>query len=250
MEIADLAIAAAAALLAGAVNALAGGGTLLSFPALLLLGVPAVAANVTNTVALCPGYLGGTFAQRRDLVGQRRRLLLLLPAAALGGVAGGGLLLATDEALFRALVPWLILVATGLLAAQGLVRRLVARHVATGRDVGAGAVAAVFFAGVYGGYFGAGLGILMLAVLGLVVDDDLVRVNALKQAISVATNVTAAVFFLFSGQVVWAAAGVMMLGALAGGHLGGSLASRLKPVVLRAVVVAIGLAVATVYFAR
>jgi uncharacterized membrane protein YfcA len=250
MDLIDLAVATVAALLAGAVNALAGGGTLISFPALTLVGVPAVAANVTNTVALCPGYLGGTFAQRRDLAGQGRRLRVLLPAAALGGVAGGALLLLTSEKLFRALVPWLILTATALLGAQGPVKRLAARHAASGRDAGPAAAVAVFLAAIYGGYFGAGLGILMLAVLGLVVDDDLVRVNALKQAISVATNTTAALFFVFSGKVVWAAAAGMMAGALVGGHLGGALASRLKPAALRAVVVALGLVVAGVYFAR
>jgi uncharacterized membrane protein YfcA len=250
MEILDLVVATVAALLAGLVNALAGGGTLISFPALTLVGVPAVAANVTNTVALCPGYLGGTFAQRRDLAGQRRRLLLLLPAAALGGLAGGALLLLTSEKLFRTLVPWLILAAAALLAAQGPVKRLAARHVPSGRDVGPAAVVAVFLAAIYGGYFGAGLGILMLAVLGLFVDDDLVRVNALKQAISIATNTTAALFFVFSGRVVWAAAIAMMAGALVGGHVGGALASRMKPAVLRGVVVALGVVVAGVYFAR
>jgi uncharacterized membrane protein YfcA len=246
MDPSALALAAGAALLAGLVNAVAGGGTLISFPALTFLGVPAVAANVTNTVALSPGYLGGTFAQRRDLVGQGRRMRVLLPAGVAGGLTGGALLLLTSEKVFRTLVPWLILGACALLALQGPVRRLVGRR--GPERVGAGAALAVFVASVYGGYFGAGLGILQLAILGLLVDDDLVRINALKQSLSFVVNVTAALFFVFSGRVVWSAALVMAAGALVGGHLGGALTSRLKPAVLRAVVVALGVAVAGIYF--
>jgi len=248
----DLLLAGLAAVAAGAVNALAGGGTLITFPALIALGIPAVAANVTNTVALCPGYIGGTLAQRQDLRGQGRRLWRLLPAGALGGVVGGLLLLETGEKSFRALVPWLILGASVLLAVQGpvrawLVRRLGEHHGARLERV---AWLPVLLASVYGGYFGAGLSVIVLAALGLTLSDSLTRLNALKQTISFAVNVAAAVFFVFSGEVVWPVALVMAVGALLGGTLGGRFAGRIRPATLRWTVVAIGICVSLAYFVR
>lgn len=241
-----------AALAGGLVNALAGGGTLITFPMLTAVGIPAVAASVTNTVALCPGYLGATLAQAGDLRGQRRRLLLLLPASVIGGVAGGILLLNTGERVFRALVPFLILLAAVLLAVQDPLRRWLTRR---GGQAGTPpregwAALPVGLAAVYGGYFGAGLSVIVLAVLGLALDNSLTRLNGLKQAIALGVNVAAAVFFLFSGQVVWPAALVMAAGALAGGALGGRLAGRIKPTVLRRVVVIVGVLVALVYLVR
>lgn len=245
---------ALAAVGAGLVNAIAGGGTLISFPALMAVGVPAVASNVTNTVALVPGYLGATFAQARDLRGQERRLRLLIPAAVLGGLVGSVLLLSTSERLFRQLVPWLILLACGLLASQERVRRwAAARSGGTSdgpREVGPWAALPVFAAAIYGGYFGAGLSVIILAVLALIYDDTLTRLNGLKQALAFATNVAAALFFLFSGRVVWPAAAVMAVGALTGGALGGRLASSIPPAVLRRVVVSLGVVVALVYLVR
>jgi hypothetical protein len=226
---------------------------LISFPALTALGVPAVAANVTNTVALCPGYLGATLAQAGDLRGQRARLWMALPVAAVGGIVGGLLLLRTGERAFRALVPFLILLASGLLAIQEPVRRWLRRRAgqaATRPATGGRAVVPVGLAAIYGGYFGAGLSVIVLAVLGLLVDDSLTRLNALKQAVAFSVNVAAAVFFLFSGQVVWPAAAVMAAGALLGGALGGRLAGRVKPATLRGVVVTVGILVAVVYFVR
>jgi len=248
----DFLLAGLAAVAAGAVNALAGGGTLITFPALIALGIPAVAANVTNTVALCPGYIGGTLAQRQDLRGQGRRLWRLLPAGALGGVVGGLLLLETGEKSFRALVPWLILGASVLLAVQGpvrawLVRRLGEHHGARLERV---AWLPVLLASVYGGYFGAGLSVIVLAALGLTLSDSLTRLNALKQTISFAVNVAAAVFFVFSGEVVWPVALVMAVGALLGGTLGGRFAGRIRPATLRWTVVAIGICVSLAYFVR
>jgi uncharacterized protein len=242
-----------AAIVGGAVNALAGGGTLITFPMLMAVGIPAVPANITNTVALCPGYLGGTFAQIRDLRGHERRLRLLGPAGALGGVAGGLLLLHTGESMFRTLVPYLILLATGLLAVQDRLRAWL-----LGRGNGAAAatpheawtVAPVLLASIYGGYFGAGLSVIVLAVLGLVLEDTLTRLNALKQIISFCINIAAAVFFVFSGQIVWPVALVMMVGALVGGALGGRLAGRIKPETLRRIVVAAGVIIALLFFWR
>lgn len=220
---------------------------------LTAVGVPAVAANVTNTVALCPGYLGATFAQSKDLAGQRRRLWLVLPAGVVGGIVGGILLLNTGERLFRALVPFLILAASGLLAVQDPVRAWLARRAAgTGRRAVSEQAAAfpVVLAAVYGGYFGAGLSVIVLAVLALTLDDSLTRLNALKQGVAFATNIAAAIFFLFSGQVLWSVAGIMAVGALLGGVLGGRLAGRIKPSSLRTVVVAIGIVVSIIYWVR
>jgi hypothetical protein len=245
----DLVAAGAAAVAAGAVNALAGGGSLITFPTLVALGVPAVAANVTNTVALCPGYLGGALAQARDLAGQRARLARFLPVGVLGGVTGGALLLASGERAFRALVPFLILGASMLLALQDRPRAWLARG---GRPGHAAALAAplVGVTAVYGGYFGAGMGVMVLTVLGLCLDDTLTRLNALKQSISLAANVAAALFFVGAGHVAWPFAAVMAVGALAGGALGGHLAGRVPPAALRVTVVTIGLAVGVVYLLR
>ena len=243
-----------AAMAAGAVNALAGGGTLITFPILTALGIPAVAANVTNTVALCPGYLGGTIAQMKDLRDQKQRLWLYIPTAVVGGLVGGFLLLNTGEKVFRQLVPFLILLASLLLAVSDRMRAWLVRRV--GKGSGSAASVAVWgilpvgLAAIYGGYFGAGASVIILAVLGLVLGDSLTKLNALKQAISFSTNIAAAIFFLFSGNVVWPVALVMMVCALAGGTLGGRLAGRIKPSVLRWVVVAIGLIVAIYYFVR
>ena len=249
----DYVLVAVAALAAGVVNALAGGGTLLTFPMLTAVGVPAIAANVTNTVALCPGYLGATLAQSNDLRGQERRLWLLVPSAVVGGIVGGILLLNTGERAFRALVPFLILLAAGLLAVQDPVRAWLLRRAGHGAPSAArqaGTALPVAAAAVYGGYFGAGLSVIVLAVLGLVLDDTLTRLNALKQAISFSVNTAAAVFFLFSGQVVWPAALVMSVGALIGGVLGGRLAGRVRPIVLRRLVVTVGIIVAIIYLVR
>jgi uncharacterized protein len=254
MGFVEFALVALAALAAGAVNALAGGGTLITFPMLTAVGIPAVAANVTNTVALCPGYLGATLAQWDDLRGQTRRMWSILPASVVGGVVGGILLLNTGERLFRSLVPLLILAASGLLAIQEPVRdwmkrRAAARSAAPGRAEGWGALP-VGLAAVYGGYFGAGLSVIVLAVLGLTLDDSLTRLNALKQAVSFSVNISAAIYFLFSGRVVWPAAIVMAGAALLGGVPGGRLAGRIKPSTLRWTVVAIGVVVAAIYLVR
>jgi len=245
----DLILVGFAAVAGGMVNALAGGGTLITFPILTAVGVPAIAANVTNTVALCPGYLGATFAQRRDLRGHERLLLLLLPVSLLGGVSGGVLLLKTGEHAFRMLVPFLILFASCLLAIQEPLKTFVAARRARPAS-GAWAALPVVPAAVYGGYFGAGVSVIVLAVLGLVLDDSLTRLNALKQAISLCINIAAAIFLIFSGRVVWPAALIMALGALGGGIMGGRLARWIKPPTLRRTVVAFGITVAVLYLVR
>ena len=242
----ELAIAGLAAFAAGVVNALAGGGTLISFPALVALGIPEISANITNTVALCPGYLGGAVAQRDDLGGQGRRLWIFLPIAAAGGIIGAMLLLFVDPRVFRFLIPFLILAASVLLAVQNRLKAWI-RSRSTGvpsdKTAIGNAMVPVGLSTVYGGYFGAGQSVLILAVLGLFIEDSLQRLNALKQGISLASNIAAAIFFLFSGMVVWEAAAVMVVGAFAGGAAGGRFATRINAELLRWSVVSIGLAI-------
>lgn len=249
----DFVLVGVAALTAGVVNALAGGGSLITLPLLTALGIPAVAANVTNTVALSPGYLGGALAQWKDLVGQQRRLCWLLPAGVLGGVVGGVLLLNTEEKVFSSLSPFLILAASALLALQDPLRTWIARRAGGVKSqviAGIWVALPISLAAIYGGYFGAGLSVIVLTVLGLLVEDSLTRLNAVKQAISFSVNIAAAVFFLFSGAVVWPMALVMALCALAGGALGGRLAGRVRPATLRWCVVATGTAVSIFLLAR
>ena len=247
----DHALAAAAAVAAGIVNAVAGGGTLITFPALVALGVPSVQSNITNTVALCPGYFGGAVAQRDDLAHQRHRLRALSGVAAAGGLLGSILLVLSPEDLFEGIVPFLLFLACGLLAFQDRLKRLIpARSAVDGDDDVRPRpllLAGVFVATIYGGYFGAGLGIILIATLGVLLDDSMAHLNALKQAIALVTNVVAAAFFVFSGDVVWSLVLVMAPAALLGGAIGGRLASRLNPQVMRTVVITIGLIVAFKY---
>jgi uncharacterized membrane protein YfcA len=249
----QLALIALAGFTAGAVNALAGGGTLISFPALLAAGFPALTANIANTIALCPGYLGATWAQRADLHGQRPRLLLLLPIAMLGGVLGAALLLRTGEHAFASLVPWLILLASGLLALQGRVRaalRLQGPDTAAARAVPLWSTPLVGLAAIYGGYFGAGMSVMMLAVLALALSDALPRLNALKQALALGVNAAAAIFLAWHASVPWSVVAVLAISALLGGAWGGRFARRLSPALLQRAIVSLGVAIAVIYWLR
>lgn len=238
------------ALAAGLVNAIAGGGSLISFPALLAAGMSPVAASVTNTIALCPGYFGATLSQRRDLAGQRARVAMIIPLSLLGGVTGALVLLGTGDAAFGAIVPYLILFASLLLAAQARLRAWVTHRTRSSTNAERFAVVPVFLAAVYGGYFGAGMGVMVVAVLAILGDESLTRLNAVKQLMALVVNVAAAVVFVFSGRTDWALAGVMFACAMAGGWLGGSLASRIPPHVLRWTVVAVGVTLSIVYFVK
>jgi uncharacterized protein len=241
----DVALLAGAALVAGAVNAVAGGGSLISFPALLAVGYPAIDANVTNTVALCPGYFGGSLGYRRELADQRARVRALGATSTVGAVLGAFLLVISSPALFDLIVPYLIFLACGLLAAQPWLRRVVQGRLEH-RDGAARPVAlygAQFLAAVYGAYFGAGVGIMMLAILGVFLTDTLQRLNALKGLLSLLINLVAAVWFAIFAQVAWLAVAVMALASLVGGQLGVVLARRLDDRVLRWLVVAFGVAV-------
>lgn len=249
-ELAQYLWPAAAAVGAGFVNAIAGGGTLLTFPVLLAVGIPPVAANITNSVALCPGFVGGVLAQAHDLHGQRQRLLWLVPAGLLGGGLGSLLLLNSGERLFTSLVPFLILFATLLLAVQVPLRRLVTRHMQLkSHPARAGhALLPVMLGAIYGGYFGAGLGMVLLAALGLTLEDTLARINALKQVMSLVINGAAMACFVASGEVRWPIAGAMAGAALLGGALGGRLASRIEQEYLRRLMVLLGGVLSAYYF--
>jgi uncharacterized membrane protein YfcA len=248
-DVAGFVLAGGAALVAGAVNAIAGGGSLITFPALLAAGLSPVTASVTNTIAMTPGYLGATLAQRRDLVGQRSRVVRLFSAGAVGGVLGALLLLHTDEAAFKVIVPYLILFAAVLLAAQNRLRAWILAHVKGGHSE-AWAIAPIGLAAVYGGYFGAGLGVMILAALAVVTSDTLTRLNAIKQGVSLTCNVAAAVVFVCSGEIDWPVADVMFAASLVGGVLGGLVASRIPPAVLRWTVVTLALIVGVIYLIR
>jgi uncharacterized protein len=242
----EVALLAGAGLLAGAVNAVAGGGSLISFPALLAVGYPSVTANVTNSLAVLPGYLGGSLGYRRELQGQRDRALALAATSAAGAAAGAALLLLGSERTFEAIVPFLILFSCVLLAAQPALSR------ALRRPEGENSLrlhVTEFAAAVYGGYFGAGLGIMLLAVLALSIDDELQRLNALKGLLSLLIGAVAAASFAIFGPVVWEAAAIMAATSLAGGRVGVVAARRLPEDALRGVVVAFGLAVAVVLLA-
>lgn len=252
MGIFEYPLLALAAFVAGAINAVAGGGSLVSFPALVAAGYPSKAANVTNTVALWPGYVGGSIGYAAQLSDQRRRILVLSVPSILGAVAGSAILLTTSDASFDRIVPFLILFAAGLMAGQPRLSAWVARH--RPQD-GEGRtppelLGAVFVLAIYGAYFGAGLGIITLAVLGILLPDDLHRSNALKGLLSAIINAAAVVYFAVWGPVEWLPAAVMAVAALAGGYLGVGVARRISAPRLRAGVIAYAVAVAVVLFVR
>ncbi len=236
---------AAAAFGAGVVNAIAGGGSLLSFPALVFAGVPTVAANATNTVAIWPGTVSSTWAYRKLIGEERRRAVVLSIPSLLGGLAGSVLLLHTPEKSFKAVVPWLILFAAGLLALQGPVARWVARRVPMEGDrVPAPLWVAQFLISVYGGFFGAGIGILMLAAMAIFLPDTIQHANALKVLFSLLINGIAAVYFLFAGAVHLPEAGLMAATSIVGGYVGAHVAQKLPAWLLRYSVITFAVVVA------
>lgn len=246
----NLALLLGAAFIAGALNAVAGGGSFLTLPALVYTGVPSVTANATGTVALLPGYASGALGFREDLrapPGLSLRTLTFL--SLIGGAIGAALLLMTDDRTFRKLVPWLLLVAT-LLFAVGptLIRRAKgaqAGHVSTGRSaVGLMAVS------IYGGYFNGGLGILLLALFGLLGQTNLNAMNGVKNVVSALLTSIAVAIYAWGGVVAWPQAWVMMIAATAGGYFGARIARRIPAPALRAGIVATGLIMTALFFLR
>jgi uncharacterized membrane protein YfcA len=248
VTVADGALLTLAAAAAGVVNAIAGGGTLLTFPALLAVGVPPVSANATNTVAVFPGQLASSFAYRSHIAEERRRALVLAVPSLLGGVVGAWLLLALPEKAFAIAVPWLIVFACVMLAFQGQLKHLV------GRAKAANHPAALWIAqlaiSIYGGYFGAGIGILMLAAMGILLPSSIQHANALKVLFSLLINAVAAAIFVFSGTVRVELALLMAGANIAGGFLGARLAQRLPPAGMRGFSIAVGLYAAARMFLR
>jgi uncharacterized membrane protein YfcA len=234
----------AAGAVAGIFNGVAGGGSLISFPVLLALGYPALTSNVTNTIGIWPGYLGSAAGYRAELTGQRERLVRLTPVSVAGAVTGAVLLLTTPSALFTRLAPWLILGAAALFAAQPFLRRALDGAASTPTDRPLLLMGGTFLASVYGGYFGAGMGVMLLAILGLALPDSITRTSGLRTLLSILINGVAAAVFLIHGGLAWDAVGLLAVGSLAGGWVGARLALAIPAWALRAAVVVIGVGTA------
>jgi len=247
VTVGTLALLFLAAMLGGALNSVAGGGSFLAFPALLFAGVPPVPANATTTIALWPGGIASAFAYRRELADERRMLGPLGAAALLGGLAGSLLLLRTPEATFVLLIPWLLLFATLLFTfGAPLARRLTG---STRLPVGLASLAQLAIS-VYGGYFGGGMGIMMLAVLTLLGMTHLHRMNALKNVLSAIINGVAVVAFVVAGAVRWGPGVVMIAGGIAGGYLGATTARRIDPRYVRVFVLVVAWTMTLYFFSR
>jgi len=248
-EVVGLAVSGAAA---GAINAVAGGGTLLTFPTLLFFGTAPITANATSTLALMLGTAGSVYGYRGHLEAVRPWLRRFLPVSIAGGLLGSALLTCTSNKTFALLVPFLILFATLLFLAQGLFRSVAQRHVASHtpphRGEVLGATLFQFFVAVYGGYFGAGIGILMLAALGFIGLSNIHQMNTLKTVLGSLINLVATLWFISAGLIHWSKAGVMTVGALAGYYLGSHYAQRIPQQRVRQIVSAIGFLLSIVTF--
>ncbi|MGI9185005.1 MAG: sulfite exporter TauE/SafE family protein [Solirubrobacteraceae bacterium] len=233
----------AAGIVAGTINTVVGSGTLFTFPVLLGFGYTPVVANVSNSIGLVPGSAAGAVGYRRELAGQRVRLLRLAGASVSGGVVGAVLLLSLPASAFQAIVPIFIALALIMILVQPRLSGLMGGSTRS-RHANAGplATAGVFAGGVYGGYFGAAQGILVLAILSLSISDDLQRLNALKVVLTGLVNLVSGLVFVFAAHVAWGPAGLIAVGSLLGGVLGARAGRRLPPAALRAVIVAVGVA--------
>ena len=233
---------------AGTINAVVGSGTLLTFPALLAVGIPPVLANVSNSVGLAPGTAAGAIGYRRELEGQRGRMIRLMPASLVGGIVGAVLLLTLPDSAFHAVVPVLILLGCLLVALQPWLKNWISVPAHAHRGAW-WVIPAVFATGIYGGYFGAAQGVLLMAILGLGLDPDLQRMNGLKNVLATVVNTVAAVLFIIVADVDWLAAGLIAVGSTFGGFLGARYGRKLPPVALRVLIVCIGIvAIVTMVF--
>lgn len=234
----------AAGLAAGAINTIVGSGSLITFPTLLAFGYPPVVANVSNTLGLAPGSFSGVVGYRRELAGQRSRIIRYGAAGAAGGLTGGLILLAAPESAFEAVVPYLILLACVLMAFQPRLSRAMAARRGIEAGHPRGLLAAVFLTGIYGGYFGAAQGVILMALLAIFLTDDLQRLNGLKNWIAGLVNGVAAILFILVAPVDYGVAALLAIGSIMGGQLGATVGRRLPAPVLRATVVSVGLIVA------
>jgi hypothetical protein len=232
----------AAGVAAGTINTVVGSGTLITFPTLIAFGYAPVTANVSNTIGLVPGSVSGAIGYRSELSGQRERVIWLGGAAVCGGVLGSILLLVLPASAFKAIVPFFIAVALLLIVLQRHINRALGdRRRGAGEGLPPGALAGAFACGVYGGYFGAAQGILMMSVLGLSIDDSLQRLNAVKVITTGLTNLVAGVVFVLAAHVAWDVAGLIAGGSIIGGVLGARYGRRLSPGALRTLIVAVGI---------
>jgi len=230
-----------AGMAAGTINTVVGSGSLITFPMLLTLGYPPVLANVSNNIGLVPGAISGVYGYRRELVGQRGRITRLAPLSAVGALTGALLLLVLPSAVFKRVVVVLIVVALVLVVlGPRLSRRLARPHEGHAR-ISLTLVVLVGLAGIYGGYFGAAQGIIMIALLGIFVLDDLQRLNATKNVLAMTVNLVASVVFVFATHVDWAVVACIAAGSIVGGQLGATFGRRLDPRALRVVIVVVGL---------
>ena len=232
-----------AGVVAGAVNAVAGGGSLLVFPALLAVGFPPLAANVTNSIAQWPGYVGIVAGNRAELGGQRRRIVVTAAVAAAGSAVGCALLLVLPDAVFDAVVPALVLAASAVMAAGPWLKERIGTPEPGAPDRNAVLLPAVFVAAVYGGYFGGALGVILIATLSLLAGDTIKRLNALKGVLSLVIATVTVVVFAFGAPVDWRAVALLAPTTLLGGYVGARLARRLPDAVLRWAVVLLGVVV-------
>jgi uncharacterized membrane protein YfcA len=232
----------AAGIVAGTINTVVGSGTLFTFPVLLAFGYAPVTANVSNTIGLVPGSASGAFGYRDELKGQEQRLALLTTFSVIGGVAGAVLLLTLPASAFKAIVPVFIVVALVLIVFQTRINRFLdSRGSGRGDRPGPLALAGVLAGGIYGGYFGAAQGIMVLAILGLSLEDRLQRLNALKVVMTGSVNLVSGIVFVFAAHVAWAPAGLIAAGSVLGGVFGSRIGRRLPPQALRAVIVVVGI---------
>jgi uncharacterized membrane protein YfcA len=250
LSIGQVALLAVAGFFAGALNAAAGGGSLISFPALILVGYPSLTANVTNNVAVAPGYLTGATGYRHELRGQRKRIVPLVIASFIGSLIGVGLILASSQRAFESFVPFLVLAACVLLAVQPAISRWLGERSGDRERPGVGALAGQTLAGVYGGYFSAALGVAVLALLGLFLDDTLQRLNALKALLQLVIGAVSAVGFALLAPVAWTAVAIIAPASMVGGEVGARLAQRVSDRVLRVGIIAYGVAAAVWLFMR
>ncbi len=251
----DAAILAASGLLAGAVNAVAGGGTFFTFSALVATGLPPVVANATSAVAVTPGNLASTYAYRREIADNLGRFRALAIVSLLGGLIGAFILTRIDNASFRVLVPWLLLVATLLFAFSPLIVRAAAglRGGETGEPsavMWAIGLLIQFVTAIYGGFFGAGMGIVMLAAMAITEGDDYHRINAAKNLCSTLLQGVAIVLFIWAGLVRWPQTLIVGVAAIAGGYFGVGLGRKVPPRVMRGFIVTVGLGLAAYFFVR